>query len=67
MIQMTLSTKRNDSQTQKTNLWLPKGKWGQGWIKSLGLKYATIVYKIGSHQGPTVSHRELYSVSSGNL
>ena len=27
-----------DSEIQKTNLWLPKGKgWGNGWIGSLGL------------------------------
>ena len=26
-----------DSQTQKTNLWLPKGKGGEGYIRSLGL------------------------------
>ena len=28
-----------DPQTQKTNLWLPKGKAGEGKIRSLGLTY----------------------------
>ena len=28
-----------DPQPQKTNLWLPKGKGGEGLIRSLGLTY----------------------------
>ena len=43
-----------DSQTQKTNLWLPKGK-GEGSDK-LGSWYIiyTIIYKINNQQGPIV-------------
>ena len=30
--------RETDSQTLKTNLWLPKGKgWGEGWTGGLGL------------------------------
>ena len=56
------------SQTQKTNLWLPKGK-GVGRDK-LGIWYQqilTTVYKIDNQQGPTIQHRELYSISCNNL
>ena len=28
-----------DSQTEKTNLWLPEGKGKKGYIRSLGLTY----------------------------
>ena len=53
-----------DSQTQKTNLWLPKGK-GKGRDK-LGVwdqQIQATIYKIDKQQGPSVQHRELYSVS----
>ena len=55
-----------DSQTQKTNLWLQKEKGGRGQInQEFGLtdtNYYT-VYKIDKQEGPTVQHRELYSIS----
>ena len=50
-----------DSQTLKTNLWLPKGKCGRVQIKTL------CMYKINNQQGPTVQHRELYSMFCNNL
>ena len=43
-----------DSQTEKTNLWLQR--WNEGRDK-LGVK----------HQGPTVEHRELYSIHCNTL
>ena len=52
-----------DSQTQKTNLWLTKGKRGEGKIRSLGLTYINIIYKIDKQQEPIVKHKELYSIS----
>ena len=64
MIQMNLFTKQKDSQTQKTNLWLPKGKGGGGGDK-LGVwdqQVQTTIYKIDKQHSPTVQHRELYSV-----
>ena len=59
-----------DSQTQKTNFWLPKGKgkWG-GKIKNMGLtkQIQTTVHKIDKQQGLTVQQRELYLISCNNL
>ena len=34
-----------DSQTQETNLWLPKGKWGEG-LKTRGLGLTDTHYYI---------------------
>ena len=48
-----------DSQTQRTDLWLPKGKWVWGGM-GLGLADANYYIKL---QGPTVQHRELSSIS----
>ena len=59
-----------DSQTQKTNLWLPEGMAGGGGVDKLGVwdqQIHTTVYKVGKQQGPIVSHRELYSMSCNNL
>ena len=61
------------SQTQKTNLWLPKGIAGVGGCggrDKLGvqdLRIHTTISKTGKQQGPTVKHRELYSISCYNL
>ena len=52
-------------QTQKTKLWLPKGKTvGAGGInEEFGINIHKTIYKIDRQQGPTVQHRELYSIS----
>ena len=40
------------------------GAVGAGWIESLGLADAKYyIYKMDKQQGPTVEHRELYSIS----
>ena len=53
-----------DSQTQKT--WLPKGK-GQGGISwEFEINRYTLLHKTDK-QGPTVQHREPYSISCNNL
>ena len=50
-----------DSQTQKTDLWLP---WWQEGVKGMGpLQMQTITFRMDKQQGPTVQHRELYSIS----
>ena len=59
-----------DSQTEKPNLWLPKGKRGGGRRDKLGVwdqHIQTTIYKIDKQQGPTVQHRELYSMSCNKL
>ena len=57
-----------DSQTQKTNLWLPKGKGGgRDKLEVWDQQIQTTIYKIDKQQGPTVYHRELYSISCNKL
>ena len=44
-----------DPQTQKTNLWLPKGKArGRDKLGVWGKQIHTTIYKIDKQQGPTV-------------
>ena len=49
-----------DFQTQRTDLWLPTRKGGLG-VK--GQQMQTITFRMDKQQGPTVQHRELYSIS----
>ena len=56
-----------DSQTQKANLWLPKGKQGRDKLGVWDLNIHTTIYKIDNQQEPTVKHRELYAISYNNL
>ena len=54
-----------DSQTQRQDLWLPRGMGeGDGQTGNLGWQMQTITFGIYKQQGPTVQHRELYSISS---
>ena len=53
-----------DSQTQKKTYGSPREKAGEGvWDQQIH----TTIYKTDKQQGPTVWHRELYSVSFNNL
>ena len=36
----------------------------EGWVGGLGLAIQASMYRADKQQGPTVSHRELYSTSS---
>ena len=64
MIQIDLLTKQKDSQTQKTNLWLPGRRESQGvWDGHV----RTAIFKMNNQQGPTVQHMELCSVLCGSL
>ena len=52
--------RETDSQTQKTNLWIPKGKGEES--DKLGIweqHIHTAVYNIDKQQGLTAQHREL--------
>ena len=54
-----------DSQTQRTDLWLPRGRWGGGGMDwEFGMQ--TIIQRVDIQQGPTVQHREFYSISCDN-
>ena len=56
-----------DSQKQRTDLWLPRGRWvREGWVGSWGQQIQTSIYRLDKQQGPTIQHRELYSVSVNN-
>ena len=55
-----------DSQTQKTNLWLPKGKVGKDKLGAGDQQIYTTVYKTNK-QGPTVQPRELQSIYCNKL
>ena len=54
-----------DLQTQKTNLWLPKGKEGRDKLGVWDQQIQTTI--LNKQQGPTVQHRELYSISYNKL
>ena len=57
-----------DSQALRTHIGLQRGKGGGG--DKLGVwdqQIHTTVYKIDKEQGPTVEHRQLYSVSCNGL
>ena len=53
--------RETQSQTQRTNWWLPGGDMDrESWTGQLGLAF---IQRVGTQQGPSVYHRELYSVS----
>ena len=54
-----------DSQTQKTNLQLPKGKQGRDKLGDWDQHTHNTIHKLDK-LGPTVQHRELYSMSCNN-
>ena len=51
-----------DSQTQKTNLCLPKEKGWGGINQEFEINIFMVLDKQQGQQGPNVCHRELYSV-----
>ena len=53
-----------DPQTYRMNLWLPKGTDSWGVWDQHG---HTAVFKTDNHPGPTVQHRELFSMLRGRL
>ena len=53
-----------ESWTQRTEWCLPRRRGlGEGWSGSLGLADVSFIYRMDKQQGPTVQHRELYSIS----
>ena len=65
---MNVYAKQTESQIQKTNLWLTKGrgKWG-GTKQGYGINRQTIMYKIPKQEGYIVQHREIQPLSCDNL
>ena len=61
---MNLLMKQKQSQTQKTNVWLPKRKGAErDKLRVWNQQIQTTMYKVDEQQDPTVQHGELYSVS----
>ena len=58
-----------DSQTSGMKFWVPGLGVGEDQTGSLGLtcKIHTAIFKIDNQQGPTVQHRECFSVFCNNL
>ena len=56
-----------DSQTWKTNLWLPKGKGRGDKLGAGDSQTHTSIQKVGKQQGPTGQHREPHSVPCNSL
>ena len=52
-----------DSQTQRTDLWLPGGRGGEVELGVWDQQMQTNTYRMHKQQGPTVQHRELYLIS----
>ena len=55
-----------DSQTERTGLWLPRGRGGEWRRDGLGVwdeQMQAIIYRTDKQQGPTIQPRELYSIS----
>ena len=64
---MYLYKTETDSQTQETNYGCQRGKGGGR--DKLGVwdqQIHTTIDKIDKQQGPTIQHRELYSISCNN-
>ena len=52
-----------DSQTQITDLQLPRGRMaGEGRTGVWGWQILIIIYRMGKQHGPTVCRRELHSI-----
>ena len=65
---MSLYTKQKQTRRHRKQTYGNKrGKRREGQIRSVGLTDTTTIYKTDKQPGPTVEHRELYSISCNNL
>ena len=58
---------KTEPQTSKTNLRLPKGKREGEINQEFGINMYILPYVKDNQQGPTVQHKELYSIFYNNL
>ena len=63
MTNETIYKPKTDSQTWRRGMWLAMGRGGRAVWE---LQMQTIIYRMDKEQGPTVQHRELYSISYDN-
>ena len=61
--ELTYKTEK-DSQTQKMNIWLPRGRDSQGFWEG---HVHTAIFKMNNQQRPIVQHMELCSISCTRL
>ena len=62
---MNLSMKQKQTHRHKEQTCGCQGgaEMGKGWIGSWDQQMQTIVQRMNKQQGPTIQHRELYSIS----
>ena len=58
---------QTDSQREQTCGCQGGGVWGRDELGVWGQQMQTITYRMDEQQGPTVQHRELYSMSCDKL
>ena len=54
---------KTEIDSQRTDLWLPGEGMAESGLGVWDLQMRTITYRMDKQQGPTVQHRELYSIS----
>ena len=65
---MNLFTKQKETHRHRKQIYgYQRGKAGGDKVGVWDQQIQTTIYKIDKQQGPTVQHRELYSVSFNNL
>ena len=63
MTQMNLCTKQTHRCREQTCGCQGGGRWGRDRLGVWELQMQTIIYRMDKQQGPTVKHRDLYSIS----
>ena len=60
---MNLSTNQKQTHRHRKQVAKGEGGWGRDGLGVWDQQMQTIIYRMDKQQGPTVQHRELYSVS----
>ena len=60
---ISMKEKQNHIHREQTCGFQGGGCWGEGWRGRLGVADVSFIYRVDKQQGPTVDHRELYSIS----
>ena len=65
MTQMNLTTKQKQTHRHREQSVVAKGegRWGREGLGVWDEQMQPLVYRMDTQQGPTVEHRELYSIS----
>ena len=60
---MKQKQKQNHGHREQTCGCQGGGGWGRDGVGRLGVADVSFIYRVDKQQGPTVDHRELYSIS----